>query len=952
MTLRKTIALSVIGIVLTTAVLGWALLAFATKSLNLTEAARWVRSRPELFRDVKDTILENDKDVRAIGKTRNLPIFRLVLSRKDIVHFADLHEKLEDPDFGVAYYAEHNLWRGAVLEHQGKTYDVQVKSHGRSPSNHRNGKYISLSVKLQRGEQIANSRRFSLLVRDHFRPDKQIVFDLAREFGLLMNQEQLVRVAINNWDEKLYFFDRRLDVSFMEVDGRPSMRLFGYADSPYTTVKSSIHTAGDFDATAYRERFMQTLKELEYPESQHEPLCQRFVDVNTAIAEKRYSNLERFFDIDYLSSFEAVRMIAALNGHSIGRSDNLYVFYDTANGLFYPAITRDCTMTPMQFLPGGSPELYVNTVGIWELPMFRMISQNDRARQATYRKIYDFIRSDGATVGQRHQLIRERFDKLSYYGWAMVALRRLGKLQDDYTTNNLKVLKQYLDKSEPELGVTAADNQLVIELLPRSLSAINIDRLVVETGVRELTGDFAVTSRIVTEDKTGVSRGKETRHVVAVQAGRIDLTPVVANLRFSTALDAQMQRSPRKYTVLLKLDRDAVHLSSRNVSLSLANTISGQRVVPSRAVARDALATEIRVPPPSQPNSSPGWRTAYLPMNVSRTEGRIVVHRGDYALKRDILLPKGLKLVIEAGTKLRLGSNRALVSFDGIDILGTESDPVTITSIKPNEPFGSVGVLGDRTATSTIRHLRLSNGNERWVNGVYFSGALSLHYNGQVEVVDSVIERNHADDGLNVKYGEINIQRCLFRDNAADQVDLDLCDGTVADSRFLIEQLRDANGDGLDVSGSTIVVQGCRFEGFADKGMSVGEASNMVCRDNRYLANTVGIAVKDSSNVCLTENLFSANTVDVDVFQKKTIFAGGSVFFDRLPGDLKLFLDVKSTARLPADPESFAHLAESIVNQESQDPSDGNWMAVEATILSEPTWRAESLLTPPQPHVP
>ncbi len=242
---------------------------------NVAETKEWIRRRhPDLFNNIKRTIIEYDKDVTAIGKTRKLPLFRLVMSRKDVVHFANLYAKFEDSKFGPAFYAEHNIWRNAVLEYEGSVYDVKIKSHGRNPDAHRNGRNISLSVQLKKGQQIDNCRRFSLLVRDHFKADKQLVYDMAQRFGVLVNRERLVRVAINNWDEKLYFFDRRFDDTYMELNRRPSMRIFGYSDSPTeATVKSSVYTEGHFDPIQYRARFLKTLGELEYPVAQHEPLC-------------------------------------------------------------------------------------------------------------------------------------------------------------------------------------------------------------------------------------------------------------------------------------------------------------------------------------------------------------------------------------------------------------------------------------------------------------------------------------------------------------------------------------------------------------------------------------------------------------------------------------------------------------------------------------------------------
>ena len=76
-----------------------------------------------------------------------------------------------------------------------------------------------------------------------------------------------------------------------------------------------------------------------------------------------------------------------------------------------------------------------------------------------------------------------------------------------------------------------------------------------------------------------------------------------------------------------------------------------------------------------------------------------------------------------------------------------------------------------------------------------------------------------------------------------------------------------------------MTVQECQFVGLPDKGMSVGEASQVVCRTNTFDSCTAGVAVKDLSQAWFVANEFTDNVVDVDAFQKKTIFGGGTVYF-------------------------------------------------------------------------
>ena len=84
---------------------------------------------------------------------------------RELERFADLYAKFEDPDFRVDYYARNNQWRKAKLIHEDQTYKIRIKAHGKNPSGHRVGKYISYAVKLMDGEELFGFRRFSLIVR-------------------------------------------------------------------------------------------------------------------------------------------------------------------------------------------------------------------------------------------------------------------------------------------------------------------------------------------------------------------------------------------------------------------------------------------------------------------------------------------------------------------------------------------------------------------------------------------------------------------------------------------------------------------------------------------------------------------------------------------------------------------------------------------------------------------
>ena len=926
--------LGLVGLLLLAGIAGYLLMG----SFEATEFwADLRRNNLELATQVKTVIAQADQDVALIGEKRQLPLIALELSRKDIAHFADLYDKYEDPQYGIPYYAQHNVWRKAKLTYDGRRYDVKIKSHGRSPTNHRSGKYISLTVKLPRGEQIHNSRRFSLLVREHFVSKKQVVFDVAEHFGVLTNREQLVRVKINHWEEKLYFFDRRLNDAFMEADGRPSLRIFGYSFSQESTNKSSVFTDGSFNEIKFRTRFKQTLTELEYPETQHAPLTNRFVDFNRMLAEQRYEDLTEFCDLDYISSFQAVRLITCLIGH-LARYDNLYVFYDTANGKFYPVITRDSWMERMELVPNGSPELYVDTAGPWEQPLFHAMSRNLDVRRAAYRKIYQFIQEQGSTVDERHRLIKERFEKLSYFGWATVGMRNAGWMNDDFTTHNLKVLQHFIETATPRVRVSVAKSKVVVSLVPSSLAGCRIRRFTVPANRKLPRTDVPVKVWGETSGTDATEPIYLRRTSVPTANGRIDLTPAVNQLEFITPLSADTQRVEQQHAVVIELDSESVQTASGPIEFVLQNSVTGQDLteVASEAQFREfdaAQFAQIAAPPADR-----SWLAHHPQLKVHVDDDQLVIEPGEYRLTHDLILPKHLKLIIEAGTTLRLAGDVAIGGFRGMEVRGTEQQPVRITALDPARPFGSVGILGGNDSTSTLRHLSVSGGNERWVDGVYFSGALSIHDNTHVRLDHCSFMNNHADDGLNIKYGDVAISDCLFRDNAADQVDLDLCTGFVKNCQFLIDERQDTNGDGLDVSGAELTIEDSSFRGFADKGLSIGEQSRILCQHNRFVGNTVGAAVKDASHAFFANNEFRANRVDFDAYQKKSIYSGGNIWFDAAPDpSTSIFLDAKSKAYAASHAVAFANQSK----QETpvSDPVAEHWTSVNATLQGKPVWR-------------
>ena len=212
---------------------------------------------PNLYTIIRNEIIYPIFRHKVVGALlgEDIPMIKLVLSRKDVAHFTELYRKYEI-EGGRGYYSQNNQWKKAELFYKGIKYKIKIKSHGRNPTSHRVGKYISFGIKLRGNHQINNANRFNLLIHERIDSRYSLTKDLASRFDLLIQKQELVNLKINDWEEKLYYFEHRLNSSFMEAQGNSPLKLFKYDVSEHETEDKSLILSqkrhiNDFDPLLY-----------------------------------------------------------------------------------------------------------------------------------------------------------------------------------------------------------------------------------------------------------------------------------------------------------------------------------------------------------------------------------------------------------------------------------------------------------------------------------------------------------------------------------------------------------------------------------------------------------------------------------------------------------------------------------------------------------------------------
>lgn len=833
-----------------------------------------------------------------------LPIYDLKLSQNDIGFFKNTSKKFVDQGYKDD---ASNRWRTAELYMGKEKYDVEVKFHGDSTLHWANN-LRSYRVKTSPDIYINQTRVFNLILFEDRLFSAKITRVLSKRLGLYDIRDDIVALRINGVRQGPYYLQEHLDLDLLENNECSNCAIFALKDN--SLVDHLDNQNGVYlGVTWHITEFDYEISKMAPPITQldEKKIFYPLNELLGVIEEGNADKLTGYFDLDQLSSFEALRKILGSSNMVVG--DNLRLVYSASTGKFYPLPINENIFKLR--LAKGSFEHNVNSYGGEQIKLFYLLNQNDEFRQLTYRKLYNFIINDGEDFLKEIDSLNDKYLPYIYSYkpnlWSHEYIKFKLKNQRKIVSDNMELIKDNLEYSKAYINAIVKNNKITLEVLPDSISPIRMTKL---TAV--LDKNYNRRLQIIYEDEDGFS---STQSAYIDSSDTIDLTQLVSSFSFSAGFDEELY--PRKRTYLLTIifeDAETIGVSSLQVNLK--NDISNKPLLPNEININIADGNSFY--DDSKYLSFQEFNLRYPHLSWSYDNGNLTLRKGDYIISSDLIVPKFKNLKIEEGTRIRIAGNQSILSYSPVQIGGTFSSPVVIEALSPEQPFGTFAVVGEPGDGCAINWLDLSGGSERFLNGIYFSGAMSIH-SCDVVMNNSKIHHNNADDGINIRYSNVNLDRNSFYNNRVDQVDLDFGSGIVKNTQFigtppiknepfLIESdmknnpykgaldygaidgkifgktdnksslIFSNNGDGLDLSGSRVLIWGNTFSNMGDKGVSVGEKTDAILFKNYLSSNNVSVAVKDFSNAFFIDNTFRNNIIVFAVYEKKPLFGGGYAY--------------------------------------------------------------------------
>ncbi len=249
----------------------------------------------------------------------------------------------------------------------------------------------------------------------------------------------------------------------------------------------------------------------------------------------------------------------------------------------------------------------------------------------------------------------------------------------------------------------------------------------------------------------------------------------------------------------------------------------------------------------------------------------IIFKKGSFKTKEDIIIPSGYQVIFEAGFSLDLFQKAKFISQSPVFLNGTNDDPIQIYS--SDQSANGFTVLQSKE-TSNINFSIFSDLNTLSYKGWNLTGAVTF-YESEVIIKNTKIIDNHCEDALNIVRSQFDINGLQLINPAFDGFDADFCSGRIDNSSIF-----KAGNDGLDFSGSNILINECKIVDAGDKGISAGEESRITVNNTTIDGAVIGAASKDLSYLRIKKILLKNCNQGFAAYQKKPEYGRSSIFVE------------------------------------------------------------------------
>jgi hypothetical protein len=253
---------------------------------------------------------------------------------------------------------------------------------------------------------------------------------------------------------------------------------------------------------------------------------------------------------------------------------------------------------------------------------------------------------------------------------------------------------------------------------------------------------------------------------------------------------------------------------------------------------------------------------------INEGMGIIFIKPGIWTLDKEIILPKGFKILSDGKTTINLINSATILSYSPLNFIGSENNPIQIIS---SDKTGQGIVVLNAGEESNFKHVIFENLRNPSKEGWEPSGAITF-YKSPFKFENVKISNMLAEDSLDIVNSKYEIRNSIFEGCFSDCIDDDFGGGLIESTSF-----SDCGNDCIDISGSSVELKNIIITNVGDKGISIGEKGEVKMENIEINGGYIGVAGKDLSKTNIDKIKISDCEYGFSVYEKKSEFGPAKI---------------------------------------------------------------------------
>jgi hypothetical protein len=743
-------------------------------------------------------------------------------------------------------YSTKEWVKGKMISKNDMTQQIQLRYRGDNPTNWLFEKK-SFKIKTKKNELINNTRSFDYLT---YSANLFSSYYLSKKMLLLTQDAKIVDVNINGKKKGLYIELNRIDESllrnnrFMPVniykgENQATERVLGLNGNLLnnTNLWSKLSTFNQRNKNDFSDlkRFLKSL-------NKHSSLYS--------------SDVENYVDKEYFSRFEAFLTLTQNIHHDWYH--NLRFVSDPWRGKFYQMIT--------------DPIIYENPPGKNFLIDFVSNDFNKHFNvksdfiHAKYISLYNFIKKNDVTsdLGEYFETIENDLKNSNiiepYSLFRTEYISDYKKVLQELNNNKNKIIKIL----EKDLNKSYWSFENNIELVVAQNTPLSNIDLFYENDLPEWIG--------IDKNYNGKIDETEMKFFPKRLNGKKINLPIIlySNRTNQTSRDTHMHQEFEIKNVYTRFQL----ISSNNAKPSKIST--------ENYFNKKSYNLKLK-----KMNTAVRTNKDNIIIKKNKIDKQEIVLSGNINIRKTKIFNNPVRIL--SNTKFNIYPDQHIIFKDKVIAEGNANEPIIFKKFKTNNlkknniklipPWGSVAFLGKKTKNSVLNYVNFEGGSGGTFNQFSLIAMLSIHNAEDINIMNSSFLANEIyDDTIHIVYSQnINLTNVNIKNAYSDAIDIDISKDIHLDKVNILNP----KNDGVDIMKSFVKIENLIVEKSNDKGISIGEKSNVIVRNSSFNNNLIGVAVKDGSTANIYNSNFNNNSYQLAGYAKNWRYGGG--------GDLKVF---------------------------------------------------------------